>query len=244
MPKSQRPAQDMPIVPRRRGSAQRIPPVDRAVIEEALSRFDREYRDQPEWIDWETNRTHRYANPTPLSYALTFVNPPQAAALEGVRLGGFLAGFSQNIAVIEHLCYNARNVGLRAAQLLLREPHLNRRICCWLPRPNPAWRKTCQVFLVWCNTFLREPGRTDPLVVKLANRRVGPRSRRPLGRAECHKPDDLLGDGNGRLGGPDVPGGCTGGLVAGRWAAGADAQHGASRNSALSPRGPVSACVG
>ncbi len=32
---------------------------------------------------------------------MTFGNPPQAAALSGVRLGGFLAGFRQNI---EHSC--------------------------------------------------------------------------------------------------------------------------------------------
>jgi hypothetical protein len=45
---------------------------------------------------------------------LTGRNPPQAAALEGERLGGFVLGFSQGedpIEFIERMCYNACNVG-------------------------------------------------------------------------------------------------------------------------------------
>jgi hypothetical protein len=38
-----------------------IPAVEREVIEQALRRFDEQYRHQPEWADWEANQTYKYA---------------------------------------------------------------------------------------------------------------------------------------------------------------------------------------
>jgi len=100
----------------------------------------------------------------------------------------------------------------------LRRAYLNNRICCRLPRPKPARRKTCQVFL--CMVQHVPSGTqawTGPLGVKLANRRVGPRSRVALATAERHRArvaghvDEALGVGGDA--------GCGGALVAAEVAA-------------------------
>ncbi len=38
-----------------------LPPTDRSSFDEALERFDTEFRSTADWADWETNRAHRYA---------------------------------------------------------------------------------------------------------------------------------------------------------------------------------------
>jgi 5-methylcytosine-specific restriction protein A len=38
-----------------------IPAVEKKVIEQALTKFDDQFRDQPEWAQWETNSAHKYA---------------------------------------------------------------------------------------------------------------------------------------------------------------------------------------
>jgi 5-methylcytosine-specific restriction protein A len=38
-----------------------IPAVEKAIIEQALLKFDREFRATPEWADWEHNKTHEFA---------------------------------------------------------------------------------------------------------------------------------------------------------------------------------------
>jgi 5-methylcytosine-specific restriction protein A len=38
-----------------------IPAVEKKAIEQALGRFDEEFRDQPQWAGWESNRAHKFA---------------------------------------------------------------------------------------------------------------------------------------------------------------------------------------
>src|SRR5689334_25375729 len=96
------------------------------------------------------------------------LNPPQAAALECVQFGGFVFGFSRGeddhgLLVSGFLLRQTLNCGTlvllepSGCQLLLREPHLNSRICCRFPHRSRlrGVKHLRSSSLVWCNITAR-----------------------------------------------------------------------------------------